>query len=269
MPKAIGEQARAVLSRAIVLKAGVVVLDDRDKVLDKKVYREVATALETLGAKWTRGVQGFVYPPMIEGMAGLISDVADSGTFEPLTSGDYFPTPEPVARAAVLAADVREGHRILEPSAGDGALVRAIMLHLDEQGVDYDLCAVERRLDLFNRLNCLAIGAHMGDFLEYEPSQPFDRVVMNPPFSKGQAVLHVRHAMTLLRPGGRLVAILPSSIRFRQDPRHAELRAMFEEYGSIEDLPRGSFKVSGTMVNTCLAVYDKPGRRARTWTRGA
>lgn len=37
---------------------------------------------------------------------------------------------------------------------------------------------------------------------------------MNPPFSKGRAKEHVRHAATSwLKPDGRLVAVLPASLR--------------------------------------------------------
>ena len=39
----------------------------------------------------------------------------------------------------------------------------------------------------------------------------FDRIVMNPPFSEGRAVVHVKHAASMMASGGRLVAIMPAS----------------------------------------------------------
>ena len=51
------------------------------------------------------------------------------------------------------------------------------------------------------------------DFLAWKPGRLFDRVVMNPPFSEGRWLAHLQHAVTMLKPTGRLVAILPASAK--------------------------------------------------------
>jgi hypothetical protein len=85
-----------------------------------------------------------------------------------------------------------------------------------------------------------------------------DVVLMNPPFSKGQDVKHVTHALGFLKPGGRLVAIMGAGVTFRQDKRTNEFRELVQAMGgTIERLPEGSFKSSGTMVNTVIVVIDK------------
>ena len=45
------------------------------------------------------------------------------------------------------------------------------------------------------------------------PSDLFDRILMNPPFSDGRWQAHLQHAAKFLATGGRLVAILPASAR--------------------------------------------------------
>ena len=90
------------------------------------------------------------------------------------------------------------------------------------------------------------------------PEPKFDRVVMNPPFNKARAdIHHVLHAFKFLKKGGRLVAIMPSGVRFRDDKLTNEFRDLVLSCGTIEDLPEQSFKESGTLVNTVLVILNK------------
>lgn len=76
----------------------------------------------------------------------------------------------------------------------------------------------------------------------------FDRIVMNPPFENGADIKHIEHARHLLKPGGRLVAICANGPRQRD-----RLMPLASHW---EDLPPGTFKDAGTMVNTALLVID-------------
>lgn len=89
------------------------------------------------------------------------------------------------------------------------------------------------------------------------PTSKFDRVVMNPPFSRGQDVEHVRHALSLLAPGGLLVSVMSNGVTFRQDRRYADFRRDFSP--EITPLPEGSFKTSGTNVSTVVVRIRKAG----------
>ena len=83
----------------------------------------------------------------------------------------------------------------------------------------------------------------------------FDRILMNPPFENGADITHIQHALGMLAPGGRLVAICANGPRQR-----ARLLPLAEASGgSWADLPAGSFKHAGTMVNTALLVIHGPG----------
>jgi 16S rRNA G1207 methylase RsmC len=151
-------------------------------------------------------------------------------------------------------ADIQAGHRVLEPSAGTGNLIIAIKelgfngnIHLDAIEINYDLC---------KKLRGYGIEVDQQDFLEVEkpycPDAPdgWDRIVMNPPFVNGADIKHIQHAQTLLKPGGRLVALCANG------PRQ---RAALQPIADIwEDLPAGSFKEQGTNVSVALLVINAP-----------
>ena len=95
----------------------------------------------------------------------------------------------------------------------------------------------------------------------------YDRIIMNPPFSDRRDAEHVQHAYTLLRPGGRLVAIMGEGVFFGQDKRAQEFRDWLDSVGgSSEKLEAGSFMDPSLPVNTGvnarMVVIDRPGNQS-------
>lgn len=112
------------------------------------------------------------------------------------------------------------------------------------------------RLGLYNRDELTGI-AQNGNWSGY------DRIIMNPPFSDGRDIQHVMHAYSLLRPGGRIVAIMGEGAFFQSNKRAEGFREWLEERGATnEKLPDGSFMDPSLPVNTGVAarmvVIDKP-----------
>ena len=133
-------------------------------------------------------------------------------------------TPEDVARRMVEYLGPQGDFLTLEPSAGTGQLVRAL---LASGHSDCELVMVERH-------NTLAAGLrHLGPvinrcFLEYADEArgkvQFPRIIMNPPFS--QVRKHVAAALSLLGQGGHtdpatLVALVPVTFD-HPDAEHME-----------------------------------------------
>jgi 16S rRNA G1207 methylase RsmC len=81
------------------------------------------------------------------------------------------------------------------------------------------------------------------DFLDVTPRRAYDRVVMNPPFTRGQDLKHVKHALQFLAHGGALFSVVPDKDCPKFEALGAETVARFEP---------GAFKSSGTNVATKL-----------------
>jgi protein-L-isoaspartate O-methyltransferase len=170
-----------------------------------------------------------------------------------VTVPQLFPTPPDLARQLAEMADIQANQRVLEPSAGTGALLSAIL------AIDPDpkppcfggVTAVEINGELAERLanEFPLTTVRCADFLQCNGDLgKFDRIVMNPPFANGQDIKHIEHALTLLKPGGRLVAICANGPR--QQERLLPMATKWKE------LPAGSFSDSGTEVNAAILVIE-------------
>lgn len=164
----------------------------------------------------------------------------------------YFPTPAPVVARMIEAARLSGGERVLEPSAGSGAIADAV------RDLNCDVVCIEQQPSLVAILTEKGHEVRHCDFTQIAPPCDFDAVLMNPPFEKGQDLDHVRHALQMLRTGGRLVAIMSAAVEFRQDRKYAEFRDWLDQLGGeIEQLPPLSFKESGTGVSCVMVTLDR------------
>ena len=181
----------------------------------------------------------------------------------------FYPTPG--AAAAKLVNDVERLRypgakrlRVLEPSAGTGHLVRAILDASPHAHVD----AFEVHPDRASQIARTAPGVNavrVGNFLATSPVAIYDVVAMNPPFGGTHYMDHVQHAWAFLAPGGTLTAILPASARHNESPAHVRFRewadtnstGRYHRKATWRDLPAGSFTASGTNVETTILTMEK------------
>lgn len=216
--------------------------------LDRKLYERTNKALEALGGKWNRAKKAHVFDG---DAAARVDGAIVAGEVTTAAELNYFPTPAALARELVARADVRPGMHALEPSAGEGAIAMA----LREVGAAVSCVEIDARRAA--ALRGLGFPVDECDFVRDLPwgESIFDRVVMNPPFAKGQDVEHVRLAFATLRPGGRLVSVMSGGITFREDRRTTDFRAWVDaRRGTIEPLPAQSFRASGTDVSTVVVT---------------
>lgn len=166
-----------------------------------------------------------------------------------------FPTPRDIAERMAAMLEVEPGHAVLEPSAGTGNLLGALggrmFGHNPERGTVH---AVEINHKLAGRLQAEFpfTTVHCADFLEFRPDDfaPFDRIIMNPPFENASDIRHILHAVAMLKPGGRLVALCADGSR-----QNSKLRPIADYW---EQLPPGTFASQGTGVNVALLVINNP-----------
>ena len=194
-----------------------------------------------------------------------------------------FSTPPAYGWLVNWVANIQKGNTVLEPSAGTGN----IAVHAKNAGAKVVVNELDdRRLELLKGLGiadeAYKYDAGQLDALLHNKVKP-DRVVMNPPFSKGSlragskhgvvGADHVEAVLELLKPGGRLVAIVGGG-------RDASGGMSFEAptYQEWWDKIRGDYKVRanvrvggkvyskyGTQFATRLLVIDKPSGELGTW----
>lgn len=225
-----------------------------DVQLDRSVYNDVAKHFAALNGKWDRYAKGFVFPETVNVQIAFAQ--LQAGKSEPVANVkklyQFFGTPAVIADELCVYLDIDKGDKVLEPSAGQGALIAAVHEYEPDIIVDcFELMPSNREvLKQLPNVNILG-----NDFIEAENIGQYDKIIMNPPFNKNQDIDHFRKAYDHLADGGTLVAILSMHWTFAQEKKCVAFRQWLEEIGACEmrRIERGEFKESGTMV-PCIII---------------
>jgi protein-L-isoaspartate O-methyltransferase len=216
--------------------------------LDRGLYERTNKVLEAAGGKWSRKAKAHLF----DGPADeAIDQIVLSGEITIPQDFGFFPTPADIVERVLELADIKPGMSVLEPSAGHGAIAAEVA----KRGAVVDMC--ELLPANVEKLRSLSLNGILreADFLTIPPTQTYDAICMNPPFAKQADIKHVMHAHQFLKPGGRLVSVMAAGVIFRSDRLTTAFKEFVEQQGgSIEELPEGAFKSSGTMVKTVIAT---------------
>lgn len=216
-------------------------------------YSEVRMALLNAGAKYKRNT--FVFPnaaqPYIDRLMG--------GDKENIKQEfQFFGTPNKLADKLVKMAEIESNHKILEPSAGQGAIIKAIQRVLPNHPVQWcELMDINQNV-LFGLQNKQTFICP--DFLEAPKSLNgfFDRIIANPPFNKNQDIDHIEKMYGCLKKGGRLVSIASKSWNIGSQKKQVAFREWLDKVGAMtEEIENGAFKESGTSVGGFIITIDK------------
>ena len=248
----ISEDVLGVLSRATV-DGNTVSISER---LDRAMYVKVNDVLAALGGKWNRKAQAHLFA---EDAGPLLAAVQADGTVVRPQDEGWFPTPAPVVADMLELAGLQPGMRVLEPSAGEGAIAGPVA----GRGCVVDCVEANAKRADGLRAGGYARAVTTADFLAVPAEPVYDRVIMNPPFADKADIAHVTHALGFLRPGGMLIAVMAGGVMFREDRATAGFRGMVDEAGGLlEPLPEDAFREAGTGVRTVLAVIPAAAERA-------
>ncbi len=129
------------------------------------------------------------------------------GTYPEQVSHQLYESTDYVTSLVAELLDIDANDEVCEPSVGRGKLAKLLP---KEQTMCFDI----------NALNC-AVVSGMGysvihqDFLDYsnETSDLYDWIVMNPPYLNQLYWTHLKAAMSLLKCGGKIVAVVPQSVK--------------------------------------------------------
>lgn len=255
--------------------------------LDRPDYEQVQAVFDRIagGGRWHRTSGTFAWDSDRAGdLEAALKAVLDAGVLppDPKRTDGWFATPAFLARQLAEVALELPGWygafselRVLEPSAGEGALADA--LHLEGNVPAGNIRCVEPdpwRAAVLRGKGYPTVEGRFQDWLAEAKRSPVDLILMNPPFTEpGDSrawVEHLQLAWQLVDRGGRLVAVVPASLEWAGDKRVERLRwqlqgyradwwSLDEEEGRRDGRGRpGAFITSGTGIRTLGLVVDRP-----------
>lgn len=235
-------------------------------------YLQIQRTIQGIGGAWNRKEQAFVFdsdPSSLWArvLAGEQIDLLRE--FKKRTQ--FFATPKEVVRQMMEYFDIGAGYAVLEPSAGDGGIGDVLLEEFST--FPWTLHAVEQEETLRNILVRKGYTVVGENFMELLAMPLYDLIVANPPFSKGQDMLHIMQMSKHLKPGGRIVSLMrdiklddrrirdanPKELTY-QGRIHKQFIEFLDDYGfySTEKVPAGVFSESGTSIATQIFVIDRP-----------
>jgi SAM-dependent methyltransferase len=230
--------------------------------LPPKEYKAVDVVLRRLGGTWSRKHQAHVFDgDAAAAIADVISGADIPGTDRALEG--FVATPAELAdwilRHHTDLDVLPAGARVLEPSAGEGALVHAVLT----TNPDVQVTAVEPNPERAAKLpQHPRVDLKVSTFETFAAAAArptYDLVVMNPPFALPHDytawITHLMLAWDMLAPGGRLVSIVPGGYEFRTDRKHTAARDLIHAHGGDMKLPDKSFP--GLGIHTFLVWADR------------
>lgn len=182
------------------------------------------------------------------------------------TDAEFYPTPANIAGKMIGFANWKEIETILEPSAGKGDLVEAVLAnahrivhnksHTDfwRVGKEYDIDCIERDENLRYILEGKKMRVVADDFLLYTTRKHYDLILMNPPFSNGDE--HLLRAIEMQEgAGGQIVCLLNAeTLRNPCTNRRKVLAQKLKKYGARIEYVKNGFLHAERPTDVTIAI---------------
>lgn len=190
--------------------------------LGKKLYGQVKEFLKKADGQWNISRQCFLFT--VDATERLQQAIKTGKMVHRRTTFQEFFTPSDLAdKLAELVIETCRFRdlsddttlRILEPSAGNGSLVHALLSRFEWCNFLYDIkiVACEIQEENLKQITDPRVRKVNTDFLACVVPAAQDggyhAVLMNPPFDNDTWAKHVQHALAFLDKGGTLVAVVP------------------------------------------------------------
>lgn len=223
----------------------------KDKFLSRNIFLEIRNKLNSVGAKYKSGT-GFQFP---EDPTKILAAILEGNDQDLIVDVDLLSTPDAEAAMLVLLAGIKQEHSICEPSAGSGAIIRAIQKVLPNKSVHW----YEKKESLARIVDEMPYTIFHGfNFLEDDPDS-FDRIIACPPLTKHQDMKHVLRMFYKLRPKGRVVSIMSTEWTTSDYSACINFRAWLKEMkATIVVNPPSFFMAGATPLPTCTVIINKP-----------
>ncbi len=227
--------------------------------LERKIYLKTNEALESIGGKWNRKEKCHIFSENIE---EKFEDMILTGEFtDKKRELNYFPTPLNIVKQMIELAELKENDSVMEPCAGQGAIVDEIYKVAKKCNVvlfeiDKNNCDILRKK---------GYKVSEVDFLTFRCSPEFlnvDKVIQNPPFhikNNPQCDIDfIYYSWKFIKNNGILVSIVSESPFFRENNKSIKFcEWLLKNNAEIIKLPDNSFAESGTNVRTRIIKVKK------------
>lgn len=261
-----------------VSETGRVLYKSKDWGLTDEEYDAIKPVIGFLNGAWRQKEQCFVFGYNPNDMLKDMLDMWHNGNFDrgdteykdwsgkvPLAllpfkyrewqeTLHFFPTPEYLGKQVVGLCDIGNEDIVMEPSAGQGNLLKHIPKCKEIIAIEMDQhnCKVLREKGY--RPICGTFEAVAESKTDLRPT----KVVMNPPFFKGLDMKHIMLAYDLLEKDGTLVAIMSENNLYYDTELTKEFWQFLKDTNAeIVEVPFGEFVSSGTMVYTVIVKIVK------------
>lgn len=255
------ERQRELLGQVTIAESGLV-CGPVAKIPDWDLLKSV---VETLGGRWLPATKkrtgGWRFADDVDAVE-LVRIARETGRVADPKVNDLYETQPALAAQVVRWLEPSPAYLFLEPNAGRGALVDALLAAVPTARVHgFELLKTNVDALKTRYASNERVIIKRADFLKLSPVEiglQFDRVLMNPPFSRGADLAHVRHAAGFLAPGGRLVAVMSRGLRYRSTKPFADFKTFLAPYTfDLVDNADDAFAGSGTMFRTLTLILQR------------
>ena len=179
-------------------------------------------------------------------------------------------TPKEVIDILIKKAELHQGCHILEPSAGNGAILEVLASH--DKASTMSLDCVELNDEKFRHIDgklkndllkrsFLNYNAFHANFLTWAAQQNlplYDRIIAAPPFKDNVDLAHIKYMYKLLIPGGILVSLTTPYWMTNNEEHQVKFRKWLEDKKySITMIADNTFMEKGRTVPTAIIKIYK------------
>lgn len=179
---------------------------------------------------------------------------------------EFYPTPPEVVAKMIEGINL-SCRVVLDPSAGKGHILDQVKYKVG-MGDRAQIMAIEIEPEFRAILENKGYRIVGEDFLRFDTPLFTDLILMNPPFSNGEA--HILRAWELLASGGDLVAVMNADSMENETKRFGTvLNKVIAKHGNAEDIGSAFAKSERrTKVRACIIRLKKPDAEKRFFSGG-
>ncbi len=199
-----------------------------------------------------------------------------------LDNKNFYPTPDNVIFKMLEKVDLNNYSSILEPSAGKGNIIKALINKGYNGSIDFiepveEFCSIVKNIKIGEeRVKSLYSHSYESkpkyphyagsNFLSFETLKKYSLIIMNPPFDNGDK--HLLKAVDVVQNGGRIICLLNSETLNNpySNTRKVLVNKLKEYNAEITDLGQ-AFKYADrkTEVNVSMVDIIIPYREEKTY----